>query len=244
MRSLRQEGDTGETHVVSRERIFLSITFSIMLGLGFMYHEVADVVKTKAPSIDRQIRDEILTGATEEPLSLNTVEKSVTAEQDETIKIAKAISASSPSLDEEDIASFANIVREESEKYGYDWRLILAIIRTESSLNVRARSRKGAIGLMQVMPNTAKWLSPKLGLEYGGLSSLYDPEYNVKLGTHYLHMMHQKFGDIEKAIVAYNRGPTGLMRYLNRRNKLPVGYLGRVMGYYKELKSKPDGYTS
>lgn len=155
----------------------------------------------------------------------------------ERIEIAEAINAYCLHLDEETTSSFANTILEESERYGYDWELILAIIMTESQFDPWARSHKGARGLMQVMPDTAKWLSPQLGLEYEGFSSLYDPEYNIKLGTRYLYMMHQKYGDIEKAIAAYNRGPKGLARYSRRGTGLSSTYLDRVMTYYKELKN-------
>jgi soluble lytic murein transglycosylase len=155
----------------------------------------------------------------------------------ERIEIAKAINTYCLDLDGETASSFANTILEESERYGYDWELILAIIITESQFDPWAKSHKGARGLMQVMPDTAEWLSPKLGLEYEGFKSLYDPEYNIKLGTRYLYMMHQKYGDIEKAIAAYNRGPEGLARYTRRGRGLPSRYLDKVMTYYKELKS-------
>jgi soluble lytic murein transglycosylase len=155
----------------------------------------------------------------------------------ERIEIAKAINTYCLRLDGETASSFANTILEESERYGYDWELILAIIITESQFDPWAKSHKGARGLMQVMPDTAKWLSPQLGLEYEGFRSLYDPEYNIKLGTCYLYMMHQKYGDIEKAIAAYNRGPKGLARYTKGGRGLPSRYLAKVMTYYKELKS-------
>ena len=217
---IRKEGDTDETHVISGRRVVLSTVFFIALGLGFMYQQAADTFLTKLLSI-RQRPKHIIPAK----------------ESDKTTEIVKAISAYQPSLDEEDVSSYARIVREESEKYGYDWELILAIIRTESSLDVRARSRKGARGLMQLMPSTARWLSPKLGLEYGGKDSLYDPEYNIRLGTHYLHMLHQKYGDIEKALAAYNRGPSGLARYLREGKKLPSRYSEKVMDHYRQLKN-------
>jgi soluble lytic murein transglycosylase len=155
----------------------------------------------------------------------------------ERIEITKAINTYCLDLDGVTASSFANTILEESERYGYDWELILAIIITESQFDPWAKSHKGARGLMQVMPDTAKWLSPQLGLEYEGSRSLYDPEYNIKLGTRYLYMMHQKYGDIEKAIAAYNRGPEGLARYTRRGRGLPSRYLDKVMTYYKELKS-------
>jgi soluble lytic murein transglycosylase-like protein len=138
-----------------------------MLGLGFMYQQVTSIARANQAIKNLSIRRSSDDLASEKP--------------DETILIANAISAFCASLDEEDVSSFASIVRRESEKYGYDWELILAIIKAESSLNARATSHKGAIGLMQVMPSTAEWLSPRLGLKYNGHSSLYDPVYNVKL---------------------------------------------------------------
>jgi soluble lytic murein transglycosylase len=97
---------------------------------------------------------------------------------------------------------------------------------------------------MQVMPSTAKWLSPKLGLEYKGRDSLYDPEYNIKLGTHYLHILNQKYGNMAKAVAAYNRGPDGLARYLRQGRKFPSEYLVKVMDYYKDLKDSPNERAS
>ena len=197
-----------------------------------MYQQATSIVVAKPLDIKQQIK-------TETPME----ETSFSEDSGEIIKIVKAISEYRSSLDKEDINFFANIVQEESKKHGYDWELILAIIKTESELDVRAISYKGAVGLMQLMPSTAKWLSPKLGLKYEGRDSLYDPEYNVKLGTHYLYIMHQQFGNIEKAITAYNAGPTRLARYLRQGKKLPSGYLTKVMGYYKELMDSPDEAT-
>ena len=97
---------------------------------------------------------------------------------------------------------------------------------------------------MQVLPSTAKWLSPKAGLKYRGSESLYEPEYNIKIGTHYLYTLHQKFGDIEKAIAAYNEGPTRLKRYIRQGKKHPPEYLAKVMSYYKELKSSSEEIAS
>jgi soluble lytic murein transglycosylase-like protein len=57
-------------------------------------------------------------------------------------------------------------------------------------------------------------------------------------------MLHQKYGNIEKAIAAYNRGPTGLTRYLRQGRKFPSSYLVKVMDYYKQLKNDPAQYAS
>ncbi len=202
-----------------------------------MHHQVTDIVQEKLPH-NRQAKDdrEVKSETPAADLSCVSIAEDLAVEvSDGTAEIAKAISVWRLSLDKKDIDSLASVVREESKRYGYDWKLILAIIRTESQFNARAKSHKGARGLMQVMPSTAKWLSPQLGLAYKGRDSLYDPKYNVRLGTHYLRMMHKKFGNIEKAIVAYNRGPSGLERYLRQGRKFPPEYLVIVMGYFEEL---------
>jgi len=56
-------------------------------------------------------------------------------------------------------------------------------------------------------------------------------------------MLHRKFGNMDKAIAAYNRGPYGLTRYLRQGRKFPPEYLIRVMGYYKELKGGVNEYA-
>jgi soluble lytic murein transglycosylase len=215
-----------------------------MLGLGFMYQQVAEIAQANQYIENEMPAGEALSSDSTQEQSLTAAKELIARKANKTAQIVNAISTYRASLDEEDVSSFADAVQKESEKYGYDWELILAIIKTESSLNARAKSCKGAIGLMQVMPSTAEWLSPQLGLEYDGHSSLYDPVYNVKLGTHYLHMLHQKFGNIEKAIAAYNKGPTGLTRYLRRGKGFPSRYLVKVMDHYKQLKDNPGECAS
>ena len=244
--SLKQTGDTDEPHGLPWRRILTSVTLFTMLGFGFIYQQTTETVEAEPPQISQSIRidqkTETVTPA-EESITEESDQKAKT-EQDKRDEIAKAISACRSSLDKDDAVALANIIQKESEKHNYDWQLVLAIIRTESQFNTRARSNKDARGLMQVLPSTARWLSPKLGLKYTGSDSLYDPEYNIKLGTHYLRMLHQRFGNIEKAIAAYNRGPNGLTRYLRQGRKFPPEYLVRVMNYYKELKDDPDQYAS
>ena len=117
-------------------------------------------------------------------------------------------------------------------------------MKTESNFDRKAKSHKGAVGLMQLMPKTAKWLSPKLELKYSGVGSLYNPEYNIKLGVHYLNMMQSKFGDLDKALVAYNKGPRKLMRELDNGGKPESNFLEKVKGYYSDLKNDVHDYPA
>jgi soluble lytic murein transglycosylase len=191
-----------------------------MFVLGFMYQQTGEAFKLYL----------------KEHTKKTDAERLAVEDRKEKLEIAKAISLYNSGLNEESMISFAVRIREESKKYSIDWKLILAIIQAESEFNSRARSHKGAIGLMQVMPSTAKWVSSRLGVRYRGLDSLYDPDYNIRLGMHYLDMMRKKYSNIEEALVAYNRGPEGLNRYVESENDLPAGYIEKVMGYYRELK--------
>ena len=90
------------------------------------------------------------------------------------------------------------IVRSAAERHKVDPALVKAVISTESGWNPRATSRKGAMGLMQLIPSTAK--------RYGG-GNLYDPARNVEAGTLYLKWLLDRYnGDLKKSLAAYNAG--------------------------------------
>lgn len=85
-----------------------------------------------------------------------------------------------------------------------DPRLVRAVVQVESGYNPRALSRKGAMGLMQLMPDTAREM---------GVEDPWDPEQNVRGGTAYLRRMIDRFGDLDVALAAYNAGPEAVTRY-------------------------------
>ena len=198
----------------------MCIAFLVSLETGFIYQQISNGVI----SVERQ--------------QVHRIQKEKTKTiPNETNQIVKAIRALCPDLEKEQTLNLANIVQKESKKYGYDWKLVVAIMKTESNFDKHATSSKGAIGLMQLMPNTAEWLSPKLKIEYEGIGSLYEPERNIRLGIHYLSMMHRKFGDMDKALVAYNKGPKKLTQDLNQGEDANSEFLDKVMGYYAHLKN-------
>ena len=79
-----------------------------------------------------------------------------------------------------------------------------AVVQVESGYNQRARSNKGAIGLMQLMPGTASDLA---------VADPWDAEQNLRGGTSYLRQMLDRFGDLELALAAYNAGPEAVARF-------------------------------
>lgn len=133
----------------------------------------------------------------------------------------------------------AAIVRE-AERNGLDPLLVVALIRCESSFNNYAVSHVGAMGLMQVMPDTGNFLAERSGTELGKTTNLFDAELNVELGTAYLAELIQRFGTVEKALVAYNAGPGLAQKILAKkdvRRKFMAGYPAKVVKEFRRLKA-------
>lgn len=91
-------------------------------------------------------------------------------------------------------------------EFGLSPRFVSAVIWTESKFRPQATSHKGARGLMQIMPETGAYLAAQLKVDYSP-EALYDPEYNVRLGTYYLSRLLKRF-DKSLALAAYNAGET------------------------------------
>ena len=92
-------------------------------------------------------------------------------------------------------------------EYGADYEMVKAVIQTESDWNHKAVSTSGAIGLMQVLPSTAKseFNTPK--------QDLFDPYVNVTVGIKYLSKLDSHFDDLESTLTAYSHGPTATKKY-------------------------------
>lgn len=138
-----------------------------------------------------------------------------------------------------------------SRKYDVDPYLILAVIRSESSFKTDRVSKKGAIGLMQIMPDTAAWIVQQAGFRPKDDQYLYDPVMNIHIGTWYLSFLLDRYqGDLVKVIAAYNAGPGKVSGWLTSEQwsgqrehieDIPFGetrqYVQRVLYYHDRYKS-------
>lgn len=132
------------------------------------------------------------------------------------------------------------IVREAGAN-GLDPLLVLAVIHCESGYDPFAVSPVGAMGLMQLMPDTGDWLLSRRGVELRRRNNLFDVELNVEIGAAYLSELIREFGSIERALVAYNAGPGAAEKILARaplRRKFLQGYPAKVMDQYRKLRTQ------
>ncbi|MDI3299335.1 MAG: lytic transglycosylase domain-containing protein [Bacillota bacterium] len=101
-------------------------------------------------------------------------------------------------------ASFRELFQRAAARYGLDARLLEAVARVESGFNPDAVSAAGAVGLMQLMPETARAM---------GARDPLDPVQNVEAGARYLKELLDRFGDVRLALAAYNAGPAAVERF-------------------------------
>jgi len=135
-----------------------------------------------------------------------------------------------------------------SEKYGVDPLFVISIIKTESNFSKTARSVDGALGLMQLMPATAKELSQELGFKVFESSDLVNPDLNIQLGIYYISKLSKEFNNNEiLTLAAYNagRGKVEQWYMLNPMLEVDISdipyaetreYIKSVQANYKWLK--------
>lgn len=133
------------------------------------------------------------------------------------------------SLTTEEIVAVADAIRTAAERHELPVGLVLAVIEVESQFDAFAVSRVGAMGLMQIVPNTGEALARRYGVAWNGPRTLFDPVINVTLGIAYLSELQRRFEHWPTALAAYNWGPTTIGRRLHRGAPIPAGYARRVL---------------
>jgi soluble lytic murein transglycosylase-like protein len=115
----------------------------------------------------------------------------------------------------------AAAITEEAQLAGYDPLLVLSLIEVESHFRLDAVSSKGAMGLMQIRPQTLEYLARKAHLKLPLHEIQADPSLCVRLGVRYLKELHKRFGDLTLALMAYNAGPRRI-RMAQEKQRLAV----------------------
>lgn len=124
-------------------------------------------------------------------------------------------------------ASLEKIFEQASETYGVDVELLKAMAKAESNFNPNATSKSGAMGIMQLMPATAKGL---------GVTDAYDPEQNIMGGAKYIASLLEKYdGNVSYALAAYNAGSGNVEKY----GGIPPfeetqNYVAKILGYLQD----------
>jgi soluble lytic murein transglycosylase-like protein len=121
------------------------------------------------------------------------------------------------------------IIAEASERWGVDPALIKAVIHTESGFNSQAVSPAGAMGLMQLMPETADDL---------GVTDAFDPQSNVYGGVKLIRILWDTYGSLDKVLIGYNAGPSWV-----GQNRLPMEtrrYLAAVFYLYEQYQKEAE----
>jgi hypothetical protein len=133
-----------------------------------------------------------------------------------------------PDFLEEAKDNYGEMVNIASLLHDYDKNMIYAVIIVESEGNTQATSHKGAQGLMQLMPLTAKAM---------GAKNPKEPFQNILAGTKYLKQLEERYGfdSPQEALVAYNMGPTRARRWLSQYQPEDYGYVQKVMYVYNVL---------
>jgi soluble lytic murein transglycosylase-like protein len=164
------------------------------------------LVPTATPSIWERLRDEMHAVRGPDPVELRNL---------------RYLSryAVSPQL--------ADQIRRAAEAEGIDPEIGFRLVWVESRFQPRARGPRGALGLMQLMPGTARALDPSLRTE----SDILNPDNNLRLGFRYFRQLLDKYdGDVRLALLAYNRGPGTVDRHLRQGRDPENGYSRKVLG--------------
>ncbi len=126
-------------------------------------------------------------------------------------------------------ARIEEIIRSASNRYGVDPNLVRAVIKAESDFNTQARSPKGARGLMQLMPNTAR---------LHNVGNVYDPDENIDGGVRHLRLLLDRYqGDLQLTLAGYNAGIQAVEKY----GGVPPypetrEYIRRVLDYHQRFR--------
>ncbi|MCA9503815.1 MAG: lytic transglycosylase domain-containing protein [Spirochaetaceae bacterium] len=147
--------------------------------------------------------------------------------------IVRRLEVRHTALPERERLALAQTIVREARRHDLEPDLVLAVIEVESAGYHLAVSHVGAMGLMQLLPATGEEVAARLGIDWNGPDTLFDPTKNVQLGTAYLKQLSDRYdGDVGIALAAYNWGPGRIDRRLRSGDTVPSRYIEQVMRAY------------
>jgi hypothetical protein len=205
-------------HLVKKS---MGYAFALILGLMVSIADVKLPAETDDPEVESRLEDLPPLNATFSDSGFPV------ADEPEVLDLSASIFIPSG---EPEMYPFEMIVHEAAGRYDVDPDLLLAVIMAESRFDPVAMSKKGAKGLMQLMPITADALD---------VENVYSPEENVKAGARHLKWLLDRFdGDVSLALAAYNAGLKNVLRHDGiPPYKETRTYVTKVMEYYAAIKN-------
>ena len=141
--------------------------------------------------------------------------------------------------------SYEQIVRGHARNYDLEPALLAAVIYQESKFETQARSDAGAVGLMQLRPETAKGIALRTGGSRFRVEDLTNPEINVRYGSWYLRHLLDKYGDEETALAAFNAGQGNVDSWRREGKGIAFAETRHYVDRVQELKRiYRDAYAS
>ena len=160
----------------------------------------------------------------------------------ELVKINAILRSHRPDISESESWRLSEVIYQESAKRQLDPLIVTALIQVESGFKSAVVSPMGARGMMQIMPDTGKFLVEAVAGEYGFQpaafrpESLDDPVLNLRLGIYYLHDLKKQFQHLKLALTAYNFGPADTQNRLANNHDLSDEFARLVLDAYQRHK--------
>jgi soluble lytic murein transglycosylase len=160
----------------------------------------------------------------------------------ELVKINAILRSHRPDISESESWRLSEVIFEESARRQLDPLVVTALIQVESGFKSAAISPMGARGIMQIMPDTGKFLAETVAGEYGFQLAAFSPELlddpvlNLRLGIYYLHDLKKQFQHLNVALTAYNFGPSDTQNRLENNLDLSEEFASLVLDAYQRHK--------
>lgn len=237
--ALAQESVAGQVQDVGEVEVARPVATLTTADILYSQGITSSTDKTGKSSVSKKLQSEkagslkssvVTKGATgpqaaavSETEVISTVEREASAKSVEQPPVTSGSATGNAGID--------NLIKGAASRNGIDPQLMLAVMKQESSFNSRAISPKGAMGLMQLMPATARRF---------GVRDIFDPAQNIEGGAQYLRFLLDTFnGDVELALAGYNAGENAVARYGNRipPYRETQDYVRKISAHYQRLKN-------